>query len=293
MSFKLGGQKTNSTTTTTPNVPDWLLGPAQDNAKRLTELAQTDPSSYVMPADPLQTQASGSAANLGSTSAPGISAATGRLNDLISLQATGAPQISAASLLDNLSGYSSPYTNDVVNSTLADMDAAAGKTRAAQDLALAGAKAFGGSGAALTKSATEGELARARATQEAQLRDAAFTTGANLSNLDAGRRQEASTTNANLKMQNRQDIASNIGELISALSGQDANTRANIATQEAAGAVNRGIATDQATAPLDFQAWLEQMYQGLDPQLFTGQTSKTKGTGVTASAGFSYGGKGG
>lgn len=276
MSFGVSGSKSNSkesatkdfTQTTKADVPDWLLGPSQDYVGMVSDLSKTDPSTLVPGADSLQTQASTGAANLG--------AGSDKLTALMNLQTQGAPQITAASLLDNLTAYQSPYKQQVVDSTLNDFDANAGKTRAAQTLAMAGQGAFGGSGAALTRSQTEGELARGRASAESTLLDQMFNTGASLSNEDAGRRQSAATTNADLKMQNRQQIANEATAL-------DANNRANVGAQEAVGTTNRGIATEQAQAPFDFAAWLKDAL-GYDPSTFTGQTTtgSEKSTGKTS-----------
>jgi hypothetical protein len=81
---------------------------------------------------------------------------------------------------------------------MGDYDAEAGRRRAAQDLEMAGQGAFGGSGAALTRSLTEGELARGRNSRLAGLLDQMFAQGASLSAGDADRRQQASTAAAQL-----------------------------------------------------------------------------------------------
>jgi hypothetical protein len=304
MSFKIGGgsskssgtmssttdQASNFNKTSTPNVPDWLLQPTQANQTRLNGLANIDPRSLVPGADPLQTQAAGSAAHLGSPW--NFDAAISNTRDLAGTQT---PSAVSASLLDNLPAYMSPYTSDVVRTTLAGFDKNAAATRAAQTLALAGSGAFGGSGAAITQSQTEGSLAQARAAQEAQLRDQAFQTGAGLSNLDAGRRQQTSQFNSDLSIRDQQEKAALAAQLAGLAQAKDTNAQGNIQTQEGVGAVNRGIATDQARAPFDFQAWLEQMQQGQDPSLFTGQTqagteaTNTKQTGTQTGKGSQFG----
>jgi len=103
---------------------------------------------------------------------------------------------SASSLLEGLGNYMSPYTNDVVNTALADYDYGAGQTRAGQALDEARSGAFGGSGAAITRALTEDNLARGRGTLSAGLRDQAFGRGAALSAQDAGFRNDASRFNA-------------------------------------------------------------------------------------------------
>ena len=113
------------------------------------------------------------------------------------LEGTGeAPQ--AASVLDRLSSYMTPFRDQVLAAAMDDYDAEAGRRRAAQDLELAGQGAFGGSGAALTRSLSEGELARGRNSRLAGLLDQMFTQGAGLASGDADRRQQASAAAAQL-----------------------------------------------------------------------------------------------
>jgi hypothetical protein len=102
----------------------------------------------------------------------------------------------AASVLDNLSAYYNPFRQQITDPVLADLDADASRTRAQQDLDLAGSGAFGGSGAALTRSMTEGELARARASTLGGLLNNMFTTSAGMAEADAGRRQQTSLAQA-------------------------------------------------------------------------------------------------
>jgi len=101
-------------------------------------------------------------------------------------------------VLDRLSSYMTPFRDQVLAAAMDDYDAESGRRRAAQDLELAGQGAFGGSGAALTRSLTEGELARGRNSRLAGLLDQMFTQGAGLSSGDADRRQQASTASAQL-----------------------------------------------------------------------------------------------
>ena len=109
-----------------------------------------------------------------------------------------AGSVSAQSLLDNLPAYMSPYTNDVVDTTLSGFDVNAERTRAARAAAAAGSGANRGTRNSIFEAVLEGELARERAGTEAGLRDQAFNTGAGLSADDANRRQSASQANAEL-----------------------------------------------------------------------------------------------
>lgn len=289
MSFKLSASKTKSsssgtedyTKSSTPDVPDWLAQPTQSLVGKMTKLGEVDPASLVSGVNPLQGQAAAGASQLGSDAASWIPA----------LMNKAAPTVKAESLLTNLEDYYNPYREQVTDTAMADFDADAGRTRAQQDLSLAGSSAFGGSGAALTKSMTEGELARARSTQLAGMLSDMFTTSAGLSNTDAARRQSANESNARLDLETRAQKAA-LGF------GRDESERANIATQAGIGEALRGIDTEQKRAPFDLQDWLTQNLAGLNPALFTGQsetgssktTGKSKGTSIGASAGYTYGG---
>lgn len=117
------------------------------------------------------------------------------------------PSPRAASVLDNLSAYMTPFRDQVLTAALEDYDVEAGRRRAAQDLELAGQGAFGGSGAALTRSLTEGELARGRNSRLAGLLDQMFSQGASLATGDADRRQQASVASAEMAQAREQEAA--------------------------------------------------------------------------------------
>jgi hypothetical protein len=211
--------KTSSTETSrtvmTPTRPDWVDDQAKGLNEALTEWGRRDPTASVAPLSDLERRASEGAAGLGVGGGWG-SGGTDWANWGRPTPATGpapvatAPELSgarlegrgevpqAASVLDNLSAYMTPFRDQVLAAAMGDYDAEAGRRRAAQDLELAGQGAFGGSGAALTRSLTEGELARGRNSRLAGLLDQMFAQGASLSAGDADRRQQASTAAAQL-----------------------------------------------------------------------------------------------
>jgi hypothetical protein len=211
--------KTSSTetsrTVTPPIRPDWVDAQARGLNEALTDLGRRDPAASVAPLSDLERRASEGAAGLGVGGGWG-SGGTDWANWGRPTPATGpapvatAPELSgarlegrgevpqAASVLDNLSAYMTPFRDQVLAAAMGDYDAEAGRRRAAQDLELAGQGAFGGSGAALTRSLTEGELARGRNSRLAGLLDQMFAQGASLSAGDADRRQQASTAAAQL-----------------------------------------------------------------------------------------------
>lgn len=267
---------------TTPTNPDWVTNSVQGLSGDIGKLSSMDPYSLVSGPNVLQQRAANSAADL--TGSPWNY--EGGMNIARNVAGQEAPTVQAASLLDGLSNYMSPYTNDVVNTTLAGYDKNAGMTRAQQSLDMARSGAFGGSGAAITQSMTEGDLAQRRAATEAGLRDQAFNTGAGLSNLDAGRRQDASGANAQLSLAQRAQQLQAAG-LLGDLSGaMDANQRANIGTQAGMGADMRAIEQQRLSAPINLLQARTALTGSLPYNLFNGQVQDgtMNGTQTTKSS---------
>lgn len=256
--------KTTQNTVTTPTNPEWVTKPTESLAGRIGDLSSIDPKSLVAPLSQRETDA------FARTDSLGID------NDWFNRTLNAdAPQVQSASLLDGLDKYMSPYRRDVVDSALADFDFGAGQTRAQQDLDMAGAGAFGGSGAALTKSMTEDALTRGRASTAATLYDQMFNTGASLSNQDAGRRQSASEANAQLMRQK-------LGLDADLQFGRDANERANIASQAGAGAIEREVDQQGRMAPYTALGAESSLLSSLPLNLFQGQTSNSTATSKTS-----------
>lgn len=283
------GKKSKSNTTTTnhsvvtPTTPDWLSNMSQSLNLGIQRIGGTSPYDYVAPLSALERQAESGAAGLGALRG-GDARTAGSDAWFSSLLSGGAPSVSSASLLDNLSAYYTPYREQVVDAATADFDANAGRIRAAQDLAIAGQGAFGGSGAALAKSQTEGELARARSSGLSQMLSEMFTTSAGLSSQDADRRQQASSANAQLALQDSQM------KLQAALDRANSN-RADITTQAALGAQLRGVDDATRRAPITTLASQVDMFSGLPLALFKGEVSDSTGTNnsTTKESGASLG----
>jgi len=271
MSLKIGGSKSSSSgasntqtsSTTTPVLPDWASNLTQSVAGRLGGLVGQDPQDQVAPANALQNLAGANATNL--TGSPWNF--DGALDLYRGVASRQAPSIS-----DNIGQFMDPYLKDVVNATSADLDVNDGRVRAAQELALAGSGAFGGSGAALTQSATEGELARARATSLGALRSQGFTQALG-----------GATAQAQLQQQVQAQRLAAAQGIVDASTGHDANQRANIASQLSTGDDLRNIGQQQLQAPTTSTAQIVAMLSGLPINLFTGQT--TSGTSNTQTKG--------
>jgi hypothetical protein len=269
MSLKIGGSKSstsgtsNTTTnsTTTPNVPEWASSLTQNVAGRVGGLLGADPQSLVAPANYLQNLAGANATNLSGTPWDYDAA----------LNLTGAVANSdTPSIADNIGQLMNPYLKQVVGATSADLDANDAKVRAQQALDLAGSGAFGGSGAALTQSATEGELARARATTLGTLRSQGFAQALG-----------GATSQAQLQQQQQAQRLAAAGQFANIAGAYGANQRANIATQTATGDDLRNITQQQDQAPVTSTAQVVAMLNGLPINLFTGQTTNSTASNVS------------
>lgn len=266
---------TSSSSSSTPTNPEWVAHTAQSLNTGIQSLGGRDPYSLIAPVSDLEVQAGAGASKLGKGFGSGDNAvgSDSWFSDLLSQPA---PAVGAASLLDNLSAYSNPYRDQVVDAALADYDYSAGATRAAQDLELTGSNAFNGSGSGITRSMTERQLNQARGTLSANLLKDMFTTSAGLASQDAERRQQASLANAQMALQDRQARAQLALD-------RDGGLRSNVAAQAALGAQLRG--TDQAmrNAPITQLGTQIDMFSGLPLQLFQGQNTTSTGTSNTKS----------
>ncbi|RAK60887.1 hypothetical protein DJ021_14230 [Phenylobacterium hankyongense] len=295
MSFKIGGSASKSNTTsnssfnntTTPIVPQWASDLTQNVAGRVGGLTGLDPQILVAPVQPLQQQASAAAGGLTGSpwnfdAAANLTRGAADTSWLSPYMSADTPSASGGTASSYIDSYMNPYLHDVVDATAADLDANAGQVRAKQALDLAGSGAFGGSGAALTQSMTEGELARARATSLSSLRSQGYNAALGAAAGDAERATQAQIANAQMALQ---DSAQKVGfglqgqqqqlqaanQLTGLSSAYDANQRANIATQADLGDTLRNIDQEQRQAPVTSTQQIVAMLSGLPINLFTGQ----------------------
>jgi hypothetical protein len=273
---------TTASGTTRAYAPDWITQPAQDLTAKVTALGNADPLSYFADADPLQRQAGAGAQNLSGTPWN----YEGALDLTRGVAATNSPQTGFVKSAPLISDFMNPYTKDVIDSSLADFDFNAGRTQAQQDLDIQRDAGFGGSGTALTKGETAGQLARARSSLDSGLRLGGWDTALQAAQSEAARKQAANDTNAALmagQMDRQLGAAGQIADLAGAFGAEQ---RANIGTQAGIGDILRQIAEQKAQAPLDLTAWQGQNLPDILSQFFgadtTGKTSTT-GTGKTTS----------
>lgn len=278
-STKTSNKATNASTanvskSTTPTMPDWLAASTKGLADNVTNLAGTDPSQYVAGHNNLTARGGALANTLGDN--------TGWYDDLMGSKA---PTVGAASYLDGgMDKHMNPFMDSVVNSSMADFDFDAGRSRAQETLDIANSDGFGGSGAALTRSMSEGERSRARGALDSGIRSDGYKFAAGMANSDADRQQGANNANAQLTMDQR-NLMSRLGL------DKAASDRADVGAVMDAGGQFRDIAQQQATAPLDLASWAAQTFGQVPTGTFIGEDSNgtTDITGSSTSKGKSSG----
>lgn len=307
MSLKLGKSKSKTTntssrtanTTTTPIVPEWGSSLVQGAAGQVANLLGQDASKFVAPANALQNQAAAGAARLGESyprATPGLPSGPADTSWLSPHMTANTPFTSGGKASDYVSRYLNPYLTEVVDASAADFDANAGQVRAQQALDLAGSGAFGGSGAALTQSMTEGELARGRATTLSGLRSRGYEQALGAAAGDADRATQARIANAQTRLQDRAlKIDLGFRSQTQQLAADEA-MRANIAAQAGLGETLRSVQQQQLQAPMTHAQQVVAMLSGLPIELFTGQqtaeakseTGSGKETQIGAEASYAF-----
>jgi hypothetical protein len=271
-------QSTNSTQTTNLSgtarayAPDWITTAAQGATKAVTDAAGHDPLSYTPDANALLTQAGAQAGGL--TGTPwNYSGAEDLTNGVAH---ANAPQTAYVDSSKMIGKFLNPYLDSVVNATSADLDHSDNIAR--QQSELADPSAFGGSGIALTKSAMEDALSRARATSLGGLRSQGFTTALDAAQSEAGRRQSANDINAQLMGQGQDRTLTAAGQIANIASQFGDQQRADVAAQTAAGSVLQGISDKRAQAPLDLAAWQSSNLPQILQKYFGSDTTGTQDT---------------
>lgn len=284
----------NTTMNTTPTNPDWVVGGVQDATGRVNDFfRKLDPYSLVAGADPLQTQAAGSAAGLGAS--PNFAQASDMFR---SVGAAGPQSIDAVDISGGINKFLNPYLKDVVDTSLVNFDEGAGMTRAENALALANDTTFGGSGGAIQTALTERGLAQDRAKLAAELRSGGYDRAASLSAQQAAMDLQQRMSNANFgetALQRQAGAAAGLAD-VGALQGSEA--RANTGLQFDIGEALRAIAQQKAMAPVGALGMETGLLGQLPFDLFKGanstgtmsgtSTTKTKESGASLGDWLSY-----
>jgi hypothetical protein len=250
--------------------PAWVADALKGYTDRVGGLMNKSGAELVPGADPLQTRAATSAMNLGGYGDD--------FADAGGMARAAANGVRASSLLEGLGDYMSPYTDAVVDTTLQGFDDATGESLAQTRANAAKADAFGGSRFGVQTAQLMGKAMKDRAGLEAGLRDQGFTRGADLSDRDANRRQDASTTSLNAKLQ----AAGLLGTLGNS---RASNARSDIDTQAGIGSTMRGIAGQQSDMGIlgslgDLLSKGQYgLFSGVDTDEIVDELSKTKQNG--------------
>jgi hypothetical protein len=223
-----------------------------------------------------------------------------------------------AAQLGDVSQYMNPYQKNVIDASNAYADQNDAAQLGALKAQAAGSGAFGDSTYGIAQGQTLGQQALARQQTNAGLLANGYNQAQALNQYDTSNRQSAGATNAELAQRamlanqsTAQDVAlSNTGyrqqsdlanqtaneqnttNKLSAAgllgnlgSAQGADARANATTQNTLGQDERGIAQDQATAPLSLAEAMAKLYGANQFGLLQGQTSTGNSTSKTTQSG--------
>jgi hypothetical protein len=272
---------TKTDQTVTPINPTQVTNGLTGFADKITGLQNTDPYSFTTGANPLQTQAGGLAGTIGmydnEAGATMNSDYDKAMATASSLGTMGSGP--GARALSYMNDYMNPYTDSVVNTSLADFDKNAGRQQAQATLDAAQDTSWGGSGYGIAKSLLTRELNDGRASLDSGLRSQGFTTALGAGQADASnemqQRQIAEQAQAQAAALQAQIASGRFGNTMDF----DANNRANVGTQMQAGDDLRQIDLQHGLAPLTSAAAISGLWGSTPFNLMTGQHT----TGTTTS----------
>lgn len=323
MGLSSSKSKTKSMATTTPKVPEWIAQPLQGYTGKVTNFMNSDPAQYIAGPSELQNKAFAGADDLGEWKAgsdkaikmaqtAGQGPASTASFSTYDAPTIGATQnVAAQSLLTNLKSYLDPSTDALVKATLAEYDNQTGRQAAAFAANAARGGAFGGSRFGVAQGEFAANSDRGRALTDAELRARAFTQAANMSNMDAGRRQDASGMNAgffNERLFNQAALDASEGQFNTSAANENsmfnasakeaalqraleaagltanisnsmgANERADLAMTADLGALQREIEQAKLGAPVAQLEAAGSLFGNVPIGNFTGQTINSKST---------------
>ena len=287
-------QTQQSTATTVNEVPDWIKQPAMNLAGNISGLLGQGYQQFMPQVSGLGQLAVNNAAGLGLSDKFGQAGSVlSGVGDVTAGNVSYDP-VTGASLLDQgLERYYNPFRQQVLDTTLADYDTQAGKTRAAQAAAAARNSAFSGSRYGVQEAATEGVLGAGRATAEAGLLSQMYGQATSLAEADAARRQQAalanqgaglsaSQSNAQLGLSaqtaNQQAALERARQLAQLGLSEGSETRANLGVQATIGGQQTDAENAQRQYPLQFQQQIASLLAGLNPELYSGRTVSSSGS---------------
>lgn len=274
----------NQTATMTPNNPEWVTESAQGLQTRINSLLNTDASTLVPGASTLQKQAFGAAQGLGGWQGSSGLAAT-RAADM-----TGAPmtaeRAAGRSLLDmDLEGYQNPWTESVVDTSLAGYDEQRGMAEAEMRAQQARNQKFSGSGDAIRRAMFDRGTLQDRTGIESSLRAQGFDRAADLATRDLDRETQLATFNAgqaNQMTSAERDAQLRATGLLGDLANSSAaNSRADLGLLADLGGQEREIERNRLAAEPALLQMIASLNASQPYSLFRGQTTTATGTSKT------------
>lgn len=252
-------QPVTQSTTQQNTIPSWLTSLAQQAGQQGANLPQYQayggPNAYAG-LSPDQLQALGLAS---SGAGQGQSVAGGAQNPLNSLTGYQAQNVNSGSLGSMVQGLLNPATQDVINTTNAQIDKNTAGAQNGVDNNLAGQHAFGGSRQAVADAVTQNQGAMTKASTDASLNQGDYNTA-----LQTALSAQQGNQNAGIQGAGVQLGASNaLTGLGSALSGMNAQDLQGLLS---AGGVQQQTGTNQGL--FNYQQYLNS-YQIPDQQAQT------------------------
>jgi hypothetical protein len=275
--------KSSSTATTTPQVPGHIAGPYKDYYSQVSALQQSNPTATTTPASTLQQRAFTAANGLPANRTADAQNATRSLLDY-------APStVTAGSLADaDLSPYTDPWEDDVVNATLSDVERFRGMGINANSSNATLSGGWGGSvgsRAGVSDSLTNEAALREAASRAAALRSAGFINAQDRATSDIDRRFSADQFNVGSDMAGAGFRLGAAGQLGDQELAEGASSRADIGLMGDLGETERDIAMENNPqyAQMQYLARLAALLSAGNPELFTGQNIQQSGTSTTSS----------
>lgn len=270
----------SGTATTTPQIPGYIQTPLTNYFNAVGGLVNQTPSALSQPSA-LQTQAFGGAANLGQGGAA--------VNDAMAGVRQGMgyqPGSVEAGQLANtdLTRYLNPYTQNVVDTTMAQLERARGGAIAANQGAATQAHAYGGSRHGVADAETNRGFFDTAAGTIANLYNTGYQNAQGAALTDIGNRLNADQFNVNAGLQGAQQRLSASSLLGNLGLGRDANDRANVQMQADMGAQQQ--ANDPSMAQARWLSYIQSLL-GFNPNAAVGQTVQSNGqqSGTTTQSG--------
>lgn len=274
--------KSKSTTTqsahtvTTPNVPDWITSPYQQLATDIGSLGQAQtfgPTANQMAAF---TQAG----QLGQNNQQ-VGDALGATQSLLNFtpDSVQAGQLSQT----DLNPYFNPFQQNVIDTTLADLESARQGMISRGQGAATQAHAYGGSRHGVADSLTNDAALRTGASTVAQLRSAGFQNAQQAALQDIANRFSADQFNSQQGLAGanfRLGAANQLGQLGMS---RDANSRANLGMLSDLGGIERNILQENDPYTQQVRALLARagLLGQIPGNLWTGQTADQTGRSTT------------